>query len=127
MPATRLGASEATRCGGYTIKTTRPRIGRVFGVPDGAKVPFRSNVRPTRAVPVVRPAADGGREWVALGWGLLRTRVNTKKAVPGHGGKHAGRSCPTGLPGSARNPAGSGWMYCGAFPSGLSVTTDGKG
>jgi putative SOS response-associated peptidase YedK len=59
-------------CGGYTVKTQRSRLAGVFGFADESpELPFRYNVRPTQAVPVVRPAAAGGRELVALRWGLI--------------------------------------------------------
>jgi putative SOS response-associated peptidase YedK len=59
-------------CGGYTVKTQRSRLAGLFGFPDETpELPFRYNVRPTQAVPVVRPAAAGGRELVTLEWGLI--------------------------------------------------------
>jgi putative SOS response-associated peptidase YedK len=67
-------------CGGYTVKTQRSRLAGVFGFPDETpELPFRYNVRPTQALPVVRHAAASGRGLIALQWGSFRPVRGTAK------------------------------------------------
>jgi len=46
-------------------------IAEVFGLDDVPELSPRFNIAPTQAVAAVRARADGGRELVALTWGLI--------------------------------------------------------
>src|SRR5262249_7539882 len=58
-------------CGRYTLKTRRADVVRLFGVDTQLELPFRYNIAPRQPIPVVRLTATGGRELVALKWGLI--------------------------------------------------------
>lgn len=59
-------------CGRYSITTPVEAMRRVFGF-DGPlpNLQPRWNVAPTQTAPVIRRAADGGRELAMLSWGLV--------------------------------------------------------
>ncbi len=58
-------------CGRYTLRTPADALADHFGLPEFPDLGPRNNVAPTQAVPVVRPGGPGGRQTVALRWGLV--------------------------------------------------------
>lgn len=69
-------------CGRYALTVTAEQIAETFGL---LAVPaFRPswNIAPTALVPVVRAAADGGRECVLLRWGFIPAWAKSPTQVP---------------------------------------------
>ncbi|MBI4916358.1 MAG: SOS response-associated peptidase [Acidobacteria bacterium] len=58
-------------CGRFTMATPGQVIAEVFGLDEVPELAPRFNIAPTQAVAAVRARADGGRELVALTWGLI--------------------------------------------------------
>lgn len=69
-------------CGRYALTVTAEQIAETFAL---LTVPaFRPswNIAPSALVPVVRTAADGGRECVLLRWGFIPAWAKSPTAVP---------------------------------------------
>jgi putative SOS response-associated peptidase YedK len=59
-------------CGRFTLRASSRDLAQVFIVPDLPLFPPRYNIAPGQPIAAVRPKpADGGRELVALRWGLV--------------------------------------------------------
>jgi len=58
-------------CGRYTLRTALNQLALHFGLDSVPILRPRYNIAPTQAVPVVRAAEGGRREWVELRWGLI--------------------------------------------------------
>lgn len=58
-------------CARITTSYTPEEIADVFGVGPGFALPPRYNVAPSQLVPIVRADGRGGRELVAMKWGLV--------------------------------------------------------
>jgi putative SOS response-associated peptidase YedK len=58
-------------CGRFTNTASPKAIGKQFNVPEPTLFEPRYNIAPTQAVAAVRESRDGGRELVALRWGLI--------------------------------------------------------
>jgi putative SOS response-associated peptidase YedK len=61
----------AIMCGRFAFYSPTEAVARLFGTPPGADLPARYNIAPTQDAPVIRARASGGRELVALRWGLI--------------------------------------------------------
>ena len=59
-------------CGRYVLKRKDlEALMATLGVKDPREFVSRYNIAPTTMIPAIRPAVDGGREAVALQWGLV--------------------------------------------------------
>ena len=58
-------------CGRYSLTTAPEALRRLFDFDTTPNLQPRYNIAPTQSVPVVRPAANGGRELAMLRWGLI--------------------------------------------------------
>src|SRR4051795_11398714 len=58
-------------CGRYNLTIPASTLADHFDVPEFPDLGPRYNVAPTQAVPVVRLDASGGRQAVAVRWGLI--------------------------------------------------------
>jgi putative SOS response-associated peptidase YedK len=57
-------------CGRFCFFSPAEAVARLFGVDSAVDYPPRYNIAPTQDAPAVR-ATEGGREFVALRWGLV--------------------------------------------------------
>ncbi len=58
-------------CGRYSLTTAPEALRRLFDFDTTPNLQPRYNIAPTQSAPVVRPAANGGRELAMLRWGLI--------------------------------------------------------
>jgi putative SOS response-associated peptidase YedK len=61
-------------CGRYTLRLSWSDIVRRYGITTQGmplNLPARYNIAPTQEVPIIRRAADGGRELVLARWGMI--------------------------------------------------------
>jgi len=58
-------------CGRFTMATPGQTIAELFRLDETPELSPRFNIAPTQAVAAVRARRDGGRELVALTWGLV--------------------------------------------------------
>jgi putative SOS response-associated peptidase YedK len=58
-------------CGRFIQCTSGAALAERFHLPAAPDLPPRYNVAPSQPVGAVRVAAGGGREWIALRWGLV--------------------------------------------------------
>jgi putative SOS response-associated peptidase YedK len=63
-------------CSRYFLDADGNVIAHTFSVPLNEQVRRRFNIAPTQEAPVVRAAADGGREIAMLRWGLVPSWAN---------------------------------------------------
>jgi putative SOS response-associated peptidase YedK len=65
-------------CGRFTQAAPGEVIAEVFGLAEALALTPRYNIAPTQEVAAVRASAGGGRELVALRWGLLPPWANDR-------------------------------------------------
>ena len=58
-------------CGRYSLTTAPEALRRLFDFDTTPNLQPRYNIAPTQSAPVVRTAANGGRELAMLRWGLI--------------------------------------------------------
>jgi putative SOS response-associated peptidase YedK len=58
-------------CGRFILCATGDRLAERFHLPAAPDLTPRYNIAPSQPVGTIRIAAAGGREWVALRWGLV--------------------------------------------------------
>ena len=58
-------------CGRFIQCTSGDRLAERFHLPAAPNLMPRYNIAPSQSVGAIRIAADGGREWVTLRWGLI--------------------------------------------------------
>lgn len=58
-------------CGRYALICAPETMAEFFGVDDPPQGVPRYNIAPSQAVPMIRDAADGRREWFSPRWGLI--------------------------------------------------------
>ena len=58
-------------CGRFTLRTPASQVVQAFGVESLFDLQPRYNIAPSQQVPVVRLAANDGRELALLRWGLI--------------------------------------------------------
>ena len=65
-------------CGRFTQAAPGEVVAEVFGLPEAPELAPRYNIAPTQEVAAVRAGAAGGRELVALHWGLIPAWANDR-------------------------------------------------
>ena len=65
-------------CGRFTQAAPGEVIAEAFGLPEVPELAPRYNIAPTQEVAAVRAGAAGGRELVALHWGLIPAWANDR-------------------------------------------------
>ena len=65
-------------CGRFIQCTSGDRLAERFHLPAAPNLMPRYNIAPSQSVGAIRIAADGGREWVTLRWGLILCQSPSK-------------------------------------------------
>ena len=65
-------------CGRFTQAAPGAVVAEVFALPEAPELAPRYNIAPTQEVAAVRAGAAGGRELVALHWGLIPAWANDR-------------------------------------------------